>query len=89
MLRSFCNGNLVFFPHKHHEEMDKQNAERRKEFKEHELEKEHERREKLKKMDEEARKKEDERYKEHQEKIANATRNLHHPVRVFYFYFNL
>ena len=61
--------------------MDRQNAERRKEFKEHELEKEHERREKLKKMDKEARKKEEERYREHQEKIANATKNMHHPVR--------
>ena len=73
----------------HHEEMDKQDKERRDEFKKHEMEKEHKRREHLKDLDEKARQEEELRYKTLQEKHHNASKNLHHPVRWSFFHFLL
>ena len=69
----------------HHEEMDKQDKERRDEFKKHEMEKEHKRREHMKELDEKARQEEELRYKTLQEKHHNASKNLHHPVRWSFF----
>lgn len=60
--------------------MDKQDSERKEEFKKHEMEKEHKRREHLNEMDEKARKEEELRYQKLQEKHHNASKNLHHPV---------
>ena len=67
--------------------MDKQDKERRDEFKKHEMEKEHKRREHLKDLDEKARQEEELRYKTLQEKHHNASKNLHHPVRWSFFPF--
>ena len=64
----------------HHDELDKQDEQRREEYKEYELKKEHERREKLKALDEEKRKEAEEKYKEITEKMHNASKQLHHPV---------
>lgn len=64
---------------KHHEEMDKQDKERRQEFKKHEMEKEHKRREHLKEMDEKARKEEELKFEALKQKHLNASKNLHHP----------
>lgn len=64
---------------KHHEEMDKQDKERREEYKKHEMEKEHKRKEHLKELDEKARKEEELKYEQLQEKHRNASKNLHHP----------
>lgn len=64
---------------KHHEEMDKQDQQRRDEFKKHEMEKEHKRKEHLKELDEKARKAEEERYEALRQKHLNASKNLHHP----------
>jgi len=60
--------------------MDKQDAERRQDFKKHEMEKEHKRREHLKEMDEKARKEEELKFEALREKHLNASKNLHHPV---------
>ena len=60
--------------------MEKQDDERKKGFKKHEIQKEHERREKLKAMDEEHRKKAEEQFKEQQDKHHEAAKQLHHPV---------
>ena len=66
--------------------MDKQDKERRQEFKKHEMEKEHKRREHLKEMDEKARKEEELKFEALREKHLNASKNLHHPVsNVLYF----
>ena len=67
--------------------MDKQDKERRDEFKKHEMEKEHKRREHLKDLDEKARQEEELRYKTLQEKHHNVSKNLHHPVRWSFFPF--
>lgn len=60
--------------------MDKQDRERKEEFKKHEMDKEHKRREHLKDLDEKARKEEELKYEQLQEKHRNASKNLHHPV---------
>lgn len=60
--------------------MDKQDKQRRDEFKKHEMDKEHKRKEHLKELDEKARKEEEERYEALREKHLNASKNLHHPV---------
>ncbi|XP_068760901.1 nucleobindin-2-like [Montipora capricornis] len=64
---------------KHHEEMDKQDKERREEFKKHEMEKEHKRKEHLNELDEKARKEEELRFEQLQQKHLNASKNIHHP----------
>ncbi|EDO43098.1 predicted protein [Nematostella vectensis] len=64
---------------KHHEEMDKQDRERREEFKKHEMQKEHERKIKMKDMDEKHRKEAEEHFRELQEKHHNQSKQLHHP----------
>ncbi|XP_031564940.1 nucleobindin-2-like [Actinia tenebrosa] len=64
---------------KHHDEMDKRDADRREEYKKHELQKEHERRAELKKMDEEHRKEAEKKHEELMKKHAEEAKNLHHP----------
>lgn len=64
--------------------MDKQDKERREEYKKHEMEKEHKRKEHLKELDEKARKEEELKYEKLQEKHRNASKNLHHPVIWYY-----
>lgn len=63
--------------------MDRQDNERREEFKKHEMEKEHKRKEHLNELDDKARKEEELKFEQLQQKHLNASKNIHHPVSVF------
>ena len=73
------NGDAIFFQTT--ADLQAADEDRKKDFKEYELDKEHRRREKLKSMDERSRAEEDVKFKDMKEKHAQHP-NLHHPVSI-------